>query len=37
MIIVFNTISSNTDEVLSINLSANAFVFETLTSIIRTG
>ena len=34
---VFDAISSNIDEVLSITQSADVFVFETLTSIIRTG
>ena len=34
---VFDSISSNIDEVLSINPSANVFAFKTLTSIIRTG
>ena len=34
---VFDFISSNIDEVLSINPSADVFVFGTLTSIIRTG
>ena len=34
---VFDSISSNIDEVLLINPSANVLSFETLTSIIRTG
>ena len=34
---VFYSVSSDMDEVLSINPSANVFVLETLTSIIRTG
>ena len=34
---VFDSISSNVDEVLSINPSPNVFVFGDLTSIIRTG
>ena len=34
---VFDSISSNIDEVLSIIPSANVFVLETLTFIIRTG
>ena len=34
---VFDSISSNIDEVLSINPSANVFVFRDLTSIIKTG
>ena len=34
---VFNSISSNIDEVLSINPSANVLSMETLTPIIRTG
>ena len=34
---VFDSISSNTDEVLSISPSANVFVFGDLTPIIRTG
>ena len=34
---VFGSISSNTDEVLSINPSGNILSFKTLTSIIRTG
>ena len=34
---VFDSISSNIDEVLSINPSVNKFVFGTFTSIIRTG
>ena len=34
---VFDSISSNIDQVLSINPSANMFVFEALMSIIRTG
>ena len=34
---VFDSVSSNIDEVLSINPSANVFVLETLMSIIRTG
>ena len=34
---IFDSISSNIDEVLSINPSVNKFVFGTFTSIIRTG
>ena len=34
---VFGSVSSNTDEVLSINPSGNILSFKTLTSIIRTG
>ena len=34
---VFDSISANIDEVLSINSSTNVFVFGDLTSIIRTG
>ena len=34
---VFDSITSNIDEVLSINPSGNVFVFRDLTSIIRTG